>query len=54
MTVCRNFVLQKSPTMENSGTVVWQLAVSLLVAWIIVFFCVFRGIKSSGKVKIDR
>lgn len=45
-----NFVLQKSATMDNSGTIVWQLAVALLIAWIGVFFCVFKGIKSSGKV----
>lgn len=36
--------------MENSSMIVWQLAIALLVAWIGVFFCVFKGIKSSGKV----
>lgn len=29
---------------------VWQIIVCLLVAWIIVFFVIIRGIKSSGKV----
>jgi hypothetical protein len=38
--------------MDNSGTIVWQLAVALLVAWLGVFFCVFKGIKSSGKVSL--
>lgn len=28
----------------------WKLAVGLLLAWLIVFFCLFRGIKSLGKV----
>ncbi|CAF0766331.1 unnamed protein product [Brachionus calyciflorus] len=45
-----NYILQKSNGLENSGQLVWQLAVALGVAWIIVFFCVFKGIKSSGKV----
>lgn len=45
-----NHVLQKTNGIENSNEVVWQLAISLFIAWVIVFFCVFKGIKSSGKV----
>jgi SNF family Na+-dependent transporter len=29
---------------------IWQLVVALACAWLIAFFCVFKGIKSSGKV----
>ncbi|XP_033103090.1 sodium- and chloride-dependent taurine transporter-like [Anneissia japonica] len=36
--------------MNEPGRVVWQLALCLLLAWLIVFFCLVRGIKSSGKV----
>jgi solute carrier family 6 amino acid transporter-like protein 5/7/9/14 len=42
--------LQKTPGLENSGELIWQLALALFVAWVLVFFCVFKGIKSSGKV----
>jgi hypothetical protein len=31
----------------------WWIVVSLLVAWIIVFVCIFKGIASSGKVNIQ-
>ena len=47
-----NNVLQKSNGIDNPGTVVWQLALCLFIAWVIVFLCVFKGIKSSGKVTI--
>jgi SNF family Na+-dependent transporter len=44
--------LQKSNGLEgsDSGTIVWQLALSLFIAWVLVFFCIFKGIKSSGKI----
>ncbi|XP_033122550.1 sodium- and chloride-dependent neutral and basic amino acid transporter B(0+)-like [Anneissia japonica] len=42
-------VLQESPSMNDTGGIVWQLALCLLLAWVIVFFCVVKGIKSSGK-----
>ncbi|RNA29024.1 sodium-dependent proline transporter-like [Brachionus plicatilis] len=45
-----NYILQKTPGLENSGTLVWQLVLCLGIAWIIVFLCIFKGIKSSGKV----
>ncbi|XP_072017750.1 sodium- and chloride-dependent glycine transporter 2-like [Amphiura filiformis] len=45
-----NGVLRESPSMNETGTIVWQLALTLLLAWIIVFLCLIKGIKSSGKV----
>lgn len=36
---------------ENVETINWQLAVCLLVAWMAVFLCSFKGIKTSGKVE---
>ena len=32
------------------GEIKWDLSLCLLLSWIIVFLCLFRGIKSSGKV----
>ncbi|XP_039272885.2 sodium- and chloride-dependent neutral and basic amino acid transporter B(0+)-like [Styela clava] len=46
------YVLGRPPNMnpENTGPVRMQLALALLVAWIVVFYSLIRGIKSSGKV----
>ncbi|XP_054769988.2 sodium- and chloride-dependent neutral and basic amino acid transporter B(0+)-like [Lytechinus pictus] len=43
-------VLRQSETMSDTGTVSWELALCLLLAWIIVFLCLVKGVKSSGKV----
>ncbi|XP_052285937.1 sodium- and chloride-dependent glycine transporter 2-like isoform X2 [Dreissena polymorpha] len=45
-------VIQKAPNMYPSdmGAPIWQLALCLLLAWIIVVVCLIKGIKSSGKV----
>ncbi|KAI8499889.1 neurotransmitter:sodium symporter [Branchiostoma belcheri] len=45
-----NRVLGISAGIEETGTVQWELALCLLGAWVVVFFCLFKGIKSSGKV----
>ncbi|XP_013404985.1 sodium- and chloride-dependent glycine transporter 1 [Lingula anatina] len=42
--------LNDSPGIHDLGPIRWQLAMCLLLAWIIVFFCLIKGIKSSGKV----
>lgn len=38
-------MLQDSGSLEDSGHIVWQLALALIVAWIIVFLMLVRGIK---------
>uniref|UniRef100_A0A914W3A0 Transporter n=2 Tax=Plectus sambesii TaxID=2011161 RepID=A0A914W3A0_9BILA len=45
-----NHVLKLSDGVEDVGTIHWHLALYLLAAWAIVFFCLFKGIKTSGKV----
>lgn len=42
--------LEESEGLHDLGTVRWDLALCLLFTWIIVFFCLFKGVTSSGKV----
>ena len=44
-------VLQLSPGVDVLGSVVWQLALCLLVAWVTVFLVLLKGIASLGKVR---
>ncbi|XP_026868728.2 sodium- and chloride-dependent neutral and basic amino acid transporter B(0+) [Electrophorus electricus] len=43
-------VLQRTSSIDDTGPVVWHLALSLLLAWILIAAALFRGIESSGKV----
>ncbi|XP_045161496.2 sodium- and chloride-dependent glycine transporter 1-like [Mercenaria mercenaria] len=43
-------VLELTDGVEHPGTIRWQLLLCLLGAWTIVFLCLVKGIKSSGKV----
>lgn len=45
-----NYVLQITDNMEDLGSMRVELLVALIVAWILVYFCLWKGIKSSGKV----
>ncbi|KAI9563896.1 hypothetical protein GHT06_011364 [Daphnia sinensis] len=45
-----NHLLQMTKGIENFGTMRWELLGCLAVAWILVYFCLWKGIKSSGKV----
>ncbi|XP_014662881.1 PREDICTED: sodium- and chloride-dependent transporter XTRP3A-like [Priapulus caudatus] len=42
--------LNISPSIEEFGGIQWKMAGCLCLAWIIVFFCIMKGIKSSGRV----
>ncbi len=35
---------------SQMGAVQWKLALCLLAAWVVIFLCLIKGIKSSGKV----
>uniref|UniRef100_A0A670YHV7 Transporter n=1 Tax=Pseudonaja textilis TaxID=8673 RepID=A0A670YHV7_PSETE len=43
-------VLNISDGIEHLGTVRWELSLCLLLAWIICYFCIWKGVKSTGKV----
>ncbi|XP_078487226.1 sodium- and chloride-dependent glycine transporter 2 [Ciona intestinalis] len=42
-------VLEKTKGIENLGKIRWELALILLLAWIIIYACLIKGVKSSGK-----
>ncbi|XP_064175661.1 sodium- and chloride-dependent GABA transporter 2 [Anguilla rostrata] len=42
--------LRISPGIDQIGHLHWDLAVCLLVAWIMCYFCIWKGVKSTGKV----
>jgi len=43
-------VLRLSSGIDEPGVVMWDLCLCLLLAWIVVYFCIWKGIRSSGKV----
>ncbi|XP_044886945.1 sodium- and chloride-dependent neutral and basic amino acid transporter B(0+)-like isoform X2 [Mauremys mutica] len=42
--------LRRSSGLDETGEIVWYLALCLLLSWLIVGAALFKGIKSSGKV----
>ncbi|XP_003701757.1 sodium- and chloride-dependent glycine transporter 1 [Megachile rotundata] len=45
-----NHVLGMSSGIEETGSIRPSMAVNLLLAWVIVFLCLSKGVQSSGKV----
>ncbi|XP_076867787.1 sodium- and chloride-dependent GABA transporter ine isoform X2 [Brachyhypopomus gauderio] len=43
-------VLERTGGVEEPGTMRWELFLLLLLAWLLVYFCIFKGVKSTGKV----
>ncbi|KAJ8667702.1 hypothetical protein QAD02_009365, partial [Eretmocerus hayati] len=46
-----NKVLQISSGIEEPGTLRWELAACLITAWVIVYFSIWKSIKSSARVR---
>lgn len=44
------YVLKQSDGIDEIGEIQYPLAICLFVAWLLVFLCVFHGIKTSGKI----
>lgn len=43
-------ILQISDSISDMGDVSWQIVLSLILAWVIVYLCLIKGVASSGKV----
>ncbi|XP_061654458.1 sodium- and chloride-dependent GABA transporter 2-like isoform X2 [Phyllopteryx taeniolatus] len=43
-------VLHLPDSLDNLGPISWKLALCLAIVWLVCYFCVWKGIKSSGKV----
>ncbi|CAG5115581.1 unnamed protein product, partial [Candidula unifasciata] len=42
--------LNTAPTVESIPEFNWKIAVGLVAAWLLVFLCILKGIKTTGKV----
>uniref|UniRef100_A0A7M4EN55 Solute carrier family 6 member 20 n=1 Tax=Crocodylus porosus TaxID=8502 RepID=A0A7M4EN55_CROPO len=42
--------LNISPSIEENGSIQWEQAVCLILAWLTVYLCILRGTESTGKV----
>ncbi|KAJ6217656.1 hypothetical protein RDWZM_008813 [Blomia tropicalis] len=42
-------ILQISPGIDQPNGIQPELAITLLIAWVICFFCIWKGVKSTGK-----
>lgn len=47
----RRRVLKISDGIEHMGGMRWELAMCLALAWFICYFCIWKGPKSTGKVR---
>ncbi|KAJ7997922.1 hypothetical protein DPEC_G00217200 [Dallia pectoralis] len=43
-------VLRISPGIDHIGSLNWDLVLCLAIAWVMVYFCIWKGVKSTGKV----
>lgn len=49
-TLYRRRVLSLSGGIEEVGKINWEILLCLIAVWIICYFCIWKGIKSTGKV----
>ncbi|TTF87019.1 Sodium- and chloride-dependent creatine transporter 1 [Bagarius yarrelli] len=45
-----NKVLRISDGLDNPGEINWEITLCLMAVWVLVYFCVWKGVKSTGKV----
>ena len=44
-------MLEQTNGVEEAGEVRWELLLILILAWILIYLCIFKGVKSTGKVR---
>lgn len=50
--LCRNKVLRLSGGLSEPGEMNWQMIICLVTTWVVVYFCIWKGVKSTGKVML--
>ncbi|KAM4610477.1 sodium- and chloride-dependent creatine transporter 1 [Polymixia lowei] len=45
-----NKVLNISDGLDQTGVINWELLLCLMAVWVMVYFCVWKGVKSTGKI----
>ncbi|XP_008934173.1 PREDICTED: sodium- and chloride-dependent creatine transporter 1-like, partial [Merops nubicus] len=45
-----NKVLRLSGDLSEPGEMNWQMILCLVTTWIVVYFCIWKGVKSTGKI----
>lgn len=45
-------LLEITNGIEEAGGLRWELFGILILAWVIVYLCIFKGVKSTGKVRV--
>ncbi|XP_060788391.1 sodium- and chloride-dependent creatine transporter 1-like [Neoarius graeffei] len=45
-----NKVLRISKGLDDIGQINWEMVLCLMAVWVLVYFCVWKGVKSTGKV----
>lgn len=43
-------MLRLSGGLDEPGDISYEMVLCLIVTWIIVYFCIWKGVKSTGKV----
>ncbi|KAM9847024.1 sodium- and chloride-dependent GABA transporter ine [Aulostomus maculatus] len=43
-------MLEQTWGVEEPGVMRWELFLILLLSWLLIYFCIFKGVKSTGKV----
>lgn len=55
MFVCRRSVLEqhRSDGLNRIGPIKWSLALCVMAVFILVYFSLWKGVRSTGKVSVD-
>lgn len=48
----RRKVLRLSGGLHEPGDISYEMVLCLMATWVIVYFCMWKGVKSTGKVQV--